>query len=366
MEPSRFEIFKQASKIATKAPTLQEILIAVLIIILFFTVFIALPYIGFKKYKEYLQKKSFFKLALTSYNLEPEEVKFLWKLSREFKVEPNLLLTSYGSFQKLIFRYIKKHGTDKLDLIHRIRTKLGFTKIPEFVPLVTTVDIDIYQPVKIMIGDEEYDGAVMENTEEYWAVSFIKGEPHNLKPGDEIIVSFLRPNDGRYIVTAKVLDLKRKEGHLVAILEHTDKLDKIQLRAYIRWPVNIPCKFARLPLNLISEETDLDSIISKLKFYDGVIKDISVGGMKLCVEEMDKEIEKIGEGSYILVNFMLEDTPFENIVCEVVRTIKQTFEKGICYGCTFVNLPPEYQQKIQQFIWNEQRKIIKLYKEGGI
>ena len=366
MEPSRFEVFREASKIATRAPSPEEVFLAVLVIIFFVIFFIVLPYWGFKKYKEYLQKKAFFKIALTSYNLEPEEAEFLWNLAREFKVEPNLLLTSYGSFQKLIFRYIKKHGTKDLELIHRIRTKLGFTKVPEFVPLATTLDIDIYQPVKILIGDEEYDGAVIENNEEYWAVSFIKGEPHNLKPGDEIIISFLRPNDGRYIVTTKVIDLKRKEGHLVAILEHTDKLDKIQLRAYIRWPVNIPCKFARLPLNLISGETDLDSIISRLKFHDGVIKDISAGGLKLCTDELDKDIEKISEGSYILVNFLLEDTPFENIVCDVIRTIKHPFEKGVCFGCSFVNLPLEYQQKIQQFIWNEQRKIIRLYKEGGI
>jgi len=364
MEPSRFEILKQASRIATKPPSPQEILTAILLILLFIFLFVVLPYFIYRKYKEYISRKTFYELAATNYHLEPEEIDFLWRLSKEFKVDPNLLLTSYAAFQKVIFRYVKKHGTEHLDLISRIRSKLGFTKLPDFVPLATTMDIDLYQPVSVIIGDEHYDAAVYENNERYWAISFIKNEPHNLKPGDEIIVSFIRPNDGRYIITAKVLEVSHQKGQLLAKLEHTDKLEKIQLRAYVRWPVSIPCKFAYLPLHYISSVTDLESLVRKLKFHDGIIKDISVGGIKLCVNDPSPEIHKIKEGSYLLVNFILEDTPIENAVCEVVRTIKNPFQRGICFGCAFVDLPKEVQQKIQQFIWEEQRKIIRLYKEG--
>jgi c-di-GMP-binding flagellar brake protein YcgR len=362
MEPSRFEIFKQASRIATYTPSVEDIFLALVVVTFFFIFFIILPYWAYKEYKKYLKKKVFFKTAFISYNLEPDEAEFLWKLSREFKVDPLLLLSSYASFEKFVYRYIKKYGIKDLDVIQRIRAKLGFTKMPDFVTLATTMDIDVYQPVKVILEEEVYDGAVAENNQNYWAVTFLKKEPRNLKPGDEIVISFIRPNDGRYIIPTKVLDIKRREGHLVAILEHTDRFEKIQLRAYVRWPVNIPCKFAVLPLRYISEEADLDSIISKLNFHKGVIRDISVGGLKLCSEEITSEISKISEGSYLLVDFMLDDTHFENVICEVVRTIKQTFERGMCFGCTFVNLPDEYQQKIQQFIWNEQRKIIKLYK----
>jgi len=366
MEPSRFEVFKQASKIATSPPSPKEVLTALFLIFLFFLFFVVLPYFVYRKYKEYVAKKSFYQIAANNYNLEPEEIDFLWRLAKEFKVEPHLLLTSYATFQKVVFRYVKKYGDRNLDLIANIRNKLGFTKLPEFVPLSSTLDIDLYQPVTVIIGDEQYEAAVYENNERYWAISFIKTEPENLKPGDEIIVSFIRPNDGRYIITAKVLEVENQQGQLIAKLEHTDKLEKIQLRAYVRWPVHIPCKFAPFPLKYISSGLSLEDVISKLKFYDGVIKDISVGGIKLCVDEPTPEIEKIREGSYLLVNFILEDTPFENIVCEVVRTIKNPLYRGICYGCAFVDLPKEYQQKIQQFIWDEQRKIIKLYKEGGI
>ena len=365
MEPSRFEVFKQASRIATKPPTLGEILLAILLIILFVLLFIVLPYYIYKRYKEIVKKRSFFQVA-ANYNLEPEEIEFLWNLAKEFNIDPNLLLTSYATFQRTIFRYVKKHGSKiDLELINSIRSKLGFTKLPEFVPLSTTLDIDLYQPVTIIIGDEHYDGAVVENNEEYWAVSFIKSEPSRLKPGDEVIVSFIRPNDGRYIVTTRVIDITRQQGQLVAKLEHTDKLEKIQLRAYIRWPVNIPCKFAYFPLKYIGSGMTLEEIVSKLEYHDGVIKDISVGGIKLCTEPFEG-IKKVQEGGYILVNFILGDTPFENTVCEVVRTIKSPFSNEICFGCAFVDLPKEFQQKIQQFIWEEQRKIIKLYKEGGI
>ena len=365
MEPSRFEVFKQASRIATKPPSLGEIFIALLLIILLILIFVVLPYHLYKRYKEIVKKRSFFQIA-ANYNLEPEEIEFLWKVSREFRIDPNLLLTSYATFQRMVYRYVKKYGTRvNLQLINSIRSKLGFTKLPEFVPLSTTLDIELYQPVSIIVGDEQFEGAVVENNEAYWAVSFIKGEPSRLHPGDEVIVSFVRPNDGRYIVTTKVIDITRQQGQLVARLEHTDKLEKIQLRAYIRWPVNIPCKFAYFPLKYIDTGMSLDEIVSKLKFHDGFIKDISVGGLKLCTEHFD-DIKKVQEGGYILVNFILGDTPFENIICEVVRTVRSPFSTEVCFGCAFVDLPNEYQQKIQQFIWEEQRKIIKLYKEGEV
>jgi len=365
MEPSRFEVFKQASRIATKPPSPHEVLTAILLILLFALLFGVLPYLIYRKYKEYIAKKTFYELASTNYHLDPEEINFLWEISKEFKVDPTLLLTSYATFQKVIFRYVKKHDGKNLELISRIKSKLGFSKLPDFVPLATTMDIDLYQPVSVIIGDEHYDAAVYENNEKYWAISFIKNEPHNLKPGDEIIVSFIRPNDGRYIITTKVVEVLNQKGQMLAKLEHTDKLEKIQLRAYLRWPVSIPCKFAYLPLHYISSATDLESLVQKLKFHDGVIKDISVGGIKLCVSDPNAEIQKIKEGSYLLVNFILEDTMIDNAVCEVVRTIKNPFQKGICFGCAFVDLPKEYQQKIQQFIWEEQRKIIRLYKEGA-
>jgi len=364
MEPSRFEVFRQASKIATRAPSPQEILIAIVLVVLFIVFFVILPWYVYRLYKDRVRKRSFYQTAL-SYNLEPEEIEFLWNLAKEFNINPNLLLTSYATFQKTIFRYIKKHGPQNHTLISSIRSKLGFTKLPEFVPLSTTLDIDIYQPVTVIIENEHYDAAVVENNDEYWAIGFLKNTPKTLKPGNEVIISFVRPNDGRYIITAKVIGLTQQQGQLVARLEHTDKLEKIQLRAYIRWPVNISCKFALLPVKYLASGESLEEIISKLEFHEGMIKDISAGGIKLCTEPF-LEIRKIQEGSYLLLNFLLEDTPFENVICEVRRVIKNPFSNEICFGCSFVDLPKEMQQRILQFIWDEQRKIIKLYKEGGI
>ena len=367
MEPSRFEVFKQASKIATSPPSPQDILTAVLITILFIVVFIVVPFLIYRRYKVYVAKKSFFRIASENYQLTPEEIEFLWKLSREFKVDPELLLTSYAAFQRAVFRYIRKYGSKDIKIISSIRSKLGFTKLPEFVPLSSTMDIDIYQPVTVIVNDESFDAAVYDNNEKEWVISFLKKAPINLKPGDEVVVSFIRQNDGRYIIPTRVISIKKdKSGSVFAKLEHTDKFEKIQLRAYVRWPVHIPCKFAPLPFRHISDLDDIEKIRTKLKFYEGIIEDISAGGIRLCVNNVVPELYKIRESDYILVSFNLNGETFDDLLCEVVRTITTPFSKGICYGCAFVDLPKEYQQKIQQFIWDEQRKIIKLYKEGGI
>ncbi|GEM_PF-352766 len=360
-EPNKFEILEKAGKTAFRPPTLTEIFLTVVVILTLLGIFVGIPYWLYQKYKEYIKKKTFFQLA-KNYNLTEEEAQFLWDLAKELKISPNLLISSHALFQRAILKYIKNHQFENIHLISSIRNKLGFTKIPEFVPISSTLDIDVYQPVTVIVGDEQYEATVIENTEQYWAIGFMSKEPQGVKEGDEIMVTFNRPGDGRYIIVTKVLGIERRDGKLVFRLEHTDEYEKIQLRAHVRWPVNIPCKFAPLPPGAFAK--DFERVLRRLKWHEGVIRDISAGGIRLC-SEYYKGIEKIKEGSYVIVDFTLEDTPFENIICEVRRVIKNPMSPEICFGMLFVYLPKELQQRIQKYIWDEQRRIIRLYKESG-
>jgi len=360
MAINSFDVLREASRIATSPPSLEEVFLTVVLIILLGVIFIVLPWYLYNTYKEHVRYKAFSRVAQT-FNLEKEEIDFLWNLAKELNITPILLLTSYKTFQKMIFKYARLHKDIDNSIVYSIKKKLGFDKIPSFVPLTTTMEIDIHQPVTVIVGESRYDGVVVDNNILYWSVAFLNREPTEIKPDSEVIVTFTRPSDGKYIITTKVLDVVRQDGKLIIRLEHTDKLEKIQLRNFIRWPVEIPCKFAILPDDYLSI-FDLEELLNKLKFYDGVIKDISGGGLKVC-SSIYPELEKMQEGSYILVDFFLDKTHFENILCEIRRIDKILAEKTICLGCLFTDLPKDLQQKIFQFIWNEQRKIIKQYKE---
>ena len=65
MEPSRFEVFRQASQIATKPPTWEDVLTAILVIFLFVIFFIVIPYYIYRKYKEIVRRRAFFEVAKT-------------------------------------------------------------------------------------------------------------------------------------------------------------------------------------------------------------------------------------------------------------------------------------------------------------
>jgi len=51
MEPTRFEVFAQAGRIATQSFTTEDIIRAIIILLLFALIFGVIPYILYQKYK---------------------------------------------------------------------------------------------------------------------------------------------------------------------------------------------------------------------------------------------------------------------------------------------------------------------------
>jgi len=126
----------------------------------------------------------------------------------------------------------------------------------------------------------------------------------------------------------------------------------MQRRDFFRFPCLLAFKFTRLDTNRKDDNPDEDVVI------DGTIKDISGGGIRFVC---DKPIDK---GEKILCMITLNNMSFA--LTADVRN-RQHFAKQLYpyqYSATFDNITEKEQESIIQFIFNEQRNVLR--RQAGI
>lgn len=170
------------------------------------------------------------------------------------------------------------------------------------------------------------------------------GEQVKLKTNEPYIMLFFT-DKGMFQFNAQVLSYE-KEGdiHFMEV-EITSDGERIQRREFYRFPCLLPLKFA-----VIDQIANTEDIKSSL--CDGIIKDIGGGGIRF-ISNVDME-----EKSLIRCIMMLSD---ECIIVDGTALYKQHFPKSnykFQYRVMFVGQIQNQQEKIIQFIFNEQRKIL--------
>ncbi len=227
-----------------------------------------------------------------------------------------------------------------------IRMKLRYNTLPWFIPLSTSRDIDIYQTGTLMVGEYKTDAYVYDKDEEHIYIALISSIP--VKIGEKVKFFFIRENDARYFFEGEVEKILTEMGRTVIALRHTDKLVRKQLRESIRWKVEIPVKFRfGESLQKINPEE-----------YEGVIEDISVKGVRLCYQGNIS----MKEGDYVLLDFRLRNHDFKDLIGKVMY--KKIYERKACFGVKFEDITRKEEQIIEQFILEEQRKLLRAYKLG--
>jgi len=152
-------------------PTVTTVLAFVLLLVSFVLFLVLLgflrSYIRAKKMKEY-----FFREALER-GLTEEETGILWDYSLKLGRDPFLSLEFKAPFEKVVDLYLRTDPNPKEELIQEMRVKLGFDYVPYFVPLVSTKDIELFQPARLYTPEGEgFDVSLFDKDERfmYWAV----------------------------------------------------------------------------------------------------------------------------------------------------------------------------------------------------
>lgn len=293
-------------------------------------------------------KKQFFSAGRTMGLLE-EELAELWRCAGALK-KPVDVIQNKTAFE-LCMRKLVRENPSIAESIAHIRKRLRFDSLPWFLPLTGTKDIDLYQTGFLAFGNLAYSSVVWEKSELELHLALFDIPAERIDAGSEVKFSFLREEDGRYYFQGKVLRTYQEDSRLVIVLSHTDQLFKIQLRSSVRWKVRM---LARVYLH-----TDQSSIYLNMpeKALEGIIEDISLGGLKICF----KTFVKISLEDKIYVEFVLRSRHIK-VLCSV-KNVRGDINR-ICVGVKFDNLNQEDENYIKEFINQEQREFLKAYRTG--
>ncbi len=350
-----FDTLVEATRFMFRGPSKFEVILlitifSVIVLVIGFAIYLS------KQQRERSLHESFYTRG-KSLDLTEAEIELLWQYARKLPYNPEMVYENKTLFDRVV-SLIVKNDPSKLSLIPSIRTKLKFDTVPWFIPLNTTRDIDLYQTGTIEIGGLKADAAVWDKSETEIHIALLRDFYITPNRGDKVKFFFIRDMDGRYSFESVVKDIYSDQNKLVLVLEHTDKLERVQFRERLRWRVNVPVKYLIVEGN--PEEEGLAAVSTNAGVKEGSIEDISAKGVRICTPEY---LKLVGN-EYVIMSFQLENRKFENILGRIVNI--RNVGKRICIGVKFLNLSKSEEKFIDSFILAEQRKLIKTYKMGDI
>ncbi len=314
------------------------ILILAVLILSLILIGLIREYLRGKKLKDYFFKEAYER------GLSEKEAQIIWEYSLKLGRDPFLALEFKAPFEKVVDLYLKTDPNADEKLIQDMRSKLGFDYVPYFVPLVSTKDIELFQPAKLYTQTKEgFEVALFDKDEKfmYWAVIDKKSIPNLV--GQNVTISFVRRGDGIYKFEGVVEDMFTENGKTILKIPHTFELTRYQRREYTRVEVEVPVKVGIR----IGEE---------VKWIKGEIVDISAGGAKVCISlsEYQSEIQPTTD---LMLSFILSGKQL-NFKATVVNVYPR--RHATCYGVKFEKIKPEEQKFIHDFVKKEQQKLAQL------
>ncbi|MDQ7055187.1 MAG: PilZ domain-containing protein [Persephonella sp.] len=335
----------QSFRAATDTKT-TELLILIFIILFLIVTFLFI--MNFRKaIKAKFLKKLFIK-TIKEKGLSEKAGEILWKYSTKLGRDPFLSLEVKASFEKAVDLYIQENPDYDEQLIQDTRKKLGFDFIPSFIPLGSTKDIDVFQSGRFTYQDKTFHVSLYDKDEKfmYWLLIDIPNPP-DLKD-KTVKIQFLRRDDAIYVMEGNVAEVITEGEKRILKIPHHSELKRIQRRQYARIEVDMPVSVGK-----ISENS------SEVKWLEGNAKDISAGGMKICIPASQRTRFNLSVGTEIWLNFSLDGKKFQ-LKGTVVNLLER--KTTVCYGIKFNNIKNKEETHIINFVKKQQQKMRNLVK----
>lgn len=238
-------------------------------------------------------------------------------LAKMVKMDPEKVLYNNKIFEGAVEKLRKKSPNDPMLLkIPELREDLGFTFYNRRAPFINTRMLQSGQKLRVAVNYQgkihSYVSTIVNtNEEEFWVKPpLVKGKAVNLSKFKHFDFSVFRKNDGEYQFTCQLKNQISTPANAL-VVTHVNKIKKLLTREHDRYKLNFKRQF------FLS-----DSNVSKS--CQGVVIDISIGGLKFLVKEIPEGVVK-----GINVFFKLEEA---NIKQEIkAEIVKLTHEKGKNY-----------------------------------
>ncbi|MBO4713485.1 MAG: PilZ domain-containing protein [Fibrobacter sp.] len=294
-----------------------------------------------------------FDLKIREFQFTPKEVRTLEKLVRTSHFEnKDAVLNSADLFEHAVgdfydFRNVFDVRDETLAAVASLREKMGYTGQNPMVAITSSRQFSVGNRVDLVLenGRTVKRSSIQWRTEKEWALAYDGScGPGSQLVGQNLCIRWTRPGDAVYTIRMPVRSFK--DGNLIFL--HTMKLDKQQLRRWVREEVRFPV-----------EATLRDGSICH-----GVLYDLSAGGILVGIPV------EIPNGEHIRIRFELPSFGVEDVEIEILRNLGQKnpeYPEYYSLTASFAGAFGWTQERVLQYIFevHKARKASEMARENA-
>jgi len=283
-----------------------------------------------------------FNEKIKAFEFTPKEVRTLEKLVRTSKFEnKDAVLNSSMLFETAVKEFYRVRNVmsvrdETLDAVASLRTKMGFTGANPLTMVCSTRQFCEGDRIDLEFEDFRVikRSVILERSEKNWSVHVEGLEAISKNPvGMRVLVRWTRMNDAVYSTWLPIISATSDK----IVFNHSEQLDKEQLRKWIREVVDFPVE-VRL------ENGDTCS---------GMLYDISAGGLLLGLPIDFKPDQKIS------ITFELPTFGEQNVDVKILNNLghrNSNFPMYYSVSAMFTGTYAWTQEHILQYIFEVNRK----------
>lgn len=218
------------------------------------------------------------------------------------------------------------------------------------------INFKINQKIEIIEDRITYKANIQDVKKDYIMISIpVSEDKYYLMHRGSIVDFYITGEKEITKFRSEVLGKKEENNISFAILSSPEFVETIQRREYFRLPVAIDAKLYMLPKNHVYKSiTDVPTgFFTRMK--DGIIVDISGGGMKAVVKE------QMINGHFAIASIKIPEEL--NLLCKIVWVEKDTINRNYRVALSFQGISERERDKIIKFIFEKMRNQSKILKE---
>ncbi len=283
-----------------------------------------------------------FNEKIKAFEFTPKEVRTLEKLVRSSKFEnKDAVLNSSGLFEAAVSEFYRIRNVfsvrdETLEAIAGLRRKMDFTGSNPLTMVCSTRQFNVDDRVDLEVeGGQLFKRAkIYARSEKIWSIK-MDCNPGLVKSllGTRVLIRWTRANDAVYSIELPVQAVSSD----VIVLNHSDKLDKEQLRKWLREVVDFPV-VATFPNG---------------EKHSGVLYDLSAGGILLGLAEDCKPNQLFS------ISFELPTFGVQNVDVKVLNNLGHRNPEFPLYNSISAVFTGSYawtQERVLQYIFEVTRK----------
>jgi len=291
---------------------------------------------GLQEHRQRRHRKERFLRRAQEKGLNASQCRLLWDLATQQRRNPLLLLRFASAFELGVGEYTVQRGEEQtLEELARIRKRLGFDRLPPDQPVRTTRQLAQGQTLSLWPQSSDPAQAtpylVISKDEQALITAPLLSTSPAWSLGTPLSGRFRRERDTEYRFATRLLALT---PHTLT-LQHADRLERLQARAFFRWETSFP-------LTLLAGTGN-----GKTHRLEGVVTNISGGGLRVRIQE------GIPAGTRIVIDPQYRGPfPLAGVYGQVVSGHEEA-QRGYL-RLRFIDLPRDIEAQIVRRIFQHQ------------